>query len=81
MALGFTQPVTEMSNRNIFWGKGGRCVRLTTLPPLPIVLKCEAWTSWNTQDMSRPVMGLFYFFLILAGLKPFTLQSTRPVSQ
>ena len=32
MALGSTQPLTEMS-RSISWGKGGRCVRLTTLPP------------------------------------------------
>jgi hypothetical protein len=34
MALGSTRPLTEMSTRCIFWGgKGGRCVRLTTLPP------------------------------------------------
>ena len=33
MALGSTQLLTEMSTRNISWGKGGRCVRLTTLPP------------------------------------------------
>jgi len=33
MALGSTQPLTEMSTRSIFWVKGGRCVRLTTLPP------------------------------------------------
>jgi hypothetical protein len=34
MALGFTQPLTEMSNRNISWGgEGGCCVGLTTLPP------------------------------------------------
>ena len=32
MALGSTQPLTEMSTRNISWGKGGRCVGLT-LPP------------------------------------------------
>ena len=32
MALGLTQPLTEMSSRNISWGKGGRCVGLTTLP-------------------------------------------------
>jgi hypothetical protein len=29
MALGSTQPLTEMSTRS----KGGRCVGLTTLPP------------------------------------------------
>jgi len=36
MALRLTQPLTEMSTRNISWGgggKGGRCVGLTTLPP------------------------------------------------
>jgi len=34
MALGLTQPLTEMSTRNIFpGGKGGRFVGLTTLPP------------------------------------------------
>jgi hypothetical protein len=32
MALGSTQPLTEMSTRSIPWGKGGRCVRLTNLP-------------------------------------------------
>jgi len=30
MALGSTQPLTEMSTRSISWGKGDRCVRLTT---------------------------------------------------
>jgi hypothetical protein len=34
MALGSTQPRTEMSTRTFFpGGKGGQCVRLTTLPP------------------------------------------------
>jgi hypothetical protein len=34
MALGSTQPLTEISTRNIFWrGKSGRSVGLTTLPP------------------------------------------------
>jgi len=33
MALGSTQPLTEMSTRSISWGKGGRCVRLTNLSP------------------------------------------------
>jgi len=30
---GLTQPLTGMSNRNISWGKDGRCVGLTTSPP------------------------------------------------
>jgi len=33
MILGLTQPLTEMSTRNVFWGKGGRWVGLTILPP------------------------------------------------
>jgi hypothetical protein len=32
MALELSQPLTEMSTRNIPWGKGGRCLELTTLP-------------------------------------------------
>jgi hypothetical protein len=33
IALGSTQPLTEMSTRSISWGKYGRWVGLTTLPP------------------------------------------------
>jgi hypothetical protein len=33
MALGSNQPLTEMSTRNISWGKNGPCVGLATLPP------------------------------------------------
>jgi hypothetical protein len=40
MALGSTQPLIKMSTRCISWGKVGRCVRLTTLPPsCTIVMK------------------------------------------
>jgi len=34
MAVGLTQPLTEMITTNISWrGKGGQCIGLTTLPP------------------------------------------------
>jgi hypothetical protein len=34
MALRLTQPLTEMSTRNISWRvKASRCIGLTTLPP------------------------------------------------
>ena len=34
IVLGLTQPLIEISNRNIFFGgKGGQCLGLTTLPP------------------------------------------------
>jgi len=32
--FGLNQVLTEMSTRNISWGKGGRCVGVTNLPPL-----------------------------------------------
>ena len=60
MALGSTQPLTEMSTRGISWGKGGRCVRLTNL--LPSCTDCPeilgASTSWSPKGLSRPVWGL-----------------------
>ena len=33
MVLGSSHPLTEMRTRSISWGKGGRYVRLTILPP------------------------------------------------
>ena len=58
MALGSTQPLTEMSNGNRSWGgKGGRCVGLTTLPNS--CAKCLKIlgdsTSYSLQGLSRPV--------------------------
>jgi hypothetical protein len=56
MALGSAQPLTKMNTRNISWGKGGRCVGPTTLPP-----SCADYLKiWNPQGLSRPVMGLLY---------------------
>jgi len=37
MALGSTRPLTEMSTRNVSWGKGGRCWQPYHLH-MPIVL-------------------------------------------
>ena len=58
LALGSTQPLTEMSTRNIYWaGKGDRCVGLTTDYHLhvPIVLKSGSLNLLDPQDLSRPV--------------------------
>jgi hypothetical protein len=54
MALGFTQPLTEMSTRNIFWVKVGRCVGLTTLPPSCTDLKSG---SLKLLEPSGPVQA------------------------
>ena len=55
MALGSTQPPTEMSTRNISWGKGGRCVRLTNLPP-PCAVVTKSW-NLNFLEPSGPVQA------------------------
>jgi hypothetical protein len=54
-----------MSTRNIFWGKGGRCVGLTTLPHscADCLKNLGASTSWNPQGLSRAVEGLIYLYL------------------
>jgi hypothetical protein len=46
--------------------KGGRCIGLTTLPPFLCRLfwNLGTSTSWNPQDLSRPVMGLLYLLLL-----------------
>jgi hypothetical protein len=52
MTLGSTQPLTEMSTRNIYWGKGGRCLGLTTLPP-SYADWLEIWEPqllWNPRE-------------------------------
>ena len=55
MALGSTQPLTEMITRSIYWGKGGRCVRLTTLPPSCAVVTKSG--SLNFLEPSGPVQA------------------------
>jgi hypothetical protein len=56
MALGSTQPLTEMSNRNISWGKGGRCLGLTSL--LPSCADCLKIWEPQTPGTLRACPGL-----------------------
>ena len=50
MALGSTQPLTEISTRNISWGEDGRCVGLTTLPP-SCAYCLEVWEPQHLEPL------------------------------
>jgi hypothetical protein len=66
MALGFTQPPTEMSTRNNNWGKGGRCVGLTISPH-----SCaDCLEMWEPQPSGtlRACSGLFSPFQACNGI-------------
>ena len=55
MALGSTRPLREMSTRSISWGKGGQCIRLTTLPPsCAVVMKSG---NLNFLEPSGPLQA------------------------
>ena len=54
MALWSTQPLTEMSTRTIYRGKGGRCVRLT-LPPSCVVVMISG--NLNFLEPSGPLQA------------------------
>ena len=66
MALGFTQPLTEMSTSIISWGIGVRCFGLTTLPH-SCVHCLEIWgppPPEKPQGLFRPLMGLLCLFIL-----------------
>ena len=65
MALGSSQPLTEMSTRNVFLGvKGERYVGLTTLSPsCGVCLKIwKPLTPANLRACSGLYIGLLYLF-------------------
>jgi len=87
MVLGSTQPLAEMSTRSISWGKGGRCVRLTTLPPSCAVV--TKYGNLNFLESSEPLQacnGTAFFLLtdswdvITAGLHTATKIWAKTVS-
>jgi hypothetical protein len=61
-----TQPLTEMSTRNISWQVKRIPLRRTdaiTTFLCRLSWKLGASTSWNPQGLSRHVMGLVYLLL------------------
>ena len=45
--------------------KGGRYVRPKTLPPsCAVVINSVTLTSWKPPELSRPVMGLIYLYIM-----------------
>ena len=70
MALGLTQPLTEISTRNISWGWRRPVRRADNLTTFMCRLSwnLEASTSWKPQDLPRPVMGLLYLYICLISI-------------
>jgi hypothetical protein len=62
MALELTQPLTEVSTRNISWGWRRPVRRADNLTTFMRRLSRNLGASsyWNPQGLSRPVMGLLY---------------------
>jgi hypothetical protein len=63
VGLESTRPLTEISSSNICWGKGGRCVGQTPLPPSCAVVRNSGCLNPSIPKVfSKPVTGYRYLY-------------------
>ena len=68
--VGSTQPLTEVSTRNISWGKDGRCVRLTTYHhPVPSARNLGTLTFWKLLGPSGDCFTFHYCHRVATQLQ------------
>jgi hypothetical protein len=67
VALGSTQPLTEMSTRNPSWEWRRTVRRADNLATFMCRLSrnCGDWASWNPKSLSRSVAGNLYLTLLI----------------
>jgi len=68
VALGSTQPLTEMSTKIISLGVKVRKADNPTTFMCRLSWNLGASTSWNPQGLSRPVIVLLYFYIVTDDL-------------